>query len=51
MVYVLQQQDLLTTNERGLGTGLNVWDVVDYGVLVSFGGGLVMLVLSRSELR
>jgi len=41
-VYVLQQQDWLITNERGLGTGLNVWDIADYGVLVSFFGGLVM---------
>lgn len=43
IVYVLQQQDWLITNERGLGTGLNVWDVADYGVLVSFGGGLLMV--------
>jgi hypothetical protein len=43
VVYVLQTQDLLTTSDRGLGTGLNVWDLVDYGVLVTFGGGLVML--------
>ncbi len=42
-VYVLQTQDLLTTSNRGLGTGLNVWDIVDYGVLATFGGGLVML--------
>ena len=39
-VYVLQTQDLLTTSNRGLGTGLNVWDIVDYGVLVTFGGGV-----------
>jgi hypothetical protein len=43
VVYVLQTQDLLTSSDRGLGTGLNVWDLVDYGVLVTFGGGLVML--------
>lgn len=43
VVYVLQTQDLLATSDRGLGTGLNVWDLVDYGVLVTFGGGLVML--------
>ena len=43
-IYVLQTQDLLTTSNRGLGTGLNVWDIVDYGVLVTFGGGLVMLI-------
>jgi len=42
-VYVLQTQDLLNSSDRGLGTGLNVWDLVDYGVLVTFGGGLVML--------
>ena len=42
-VYVLQQQDWLTTTDRGLGTGLNVWDVVDNGVLVTFGGGLLMV--------
>jgi hypothetical protein len=42
-VYVLQTQDLLTSTDRGLGTGLNVWDLVDYGVLVSFGGGLLMV--------
>jgi hypothetical protein len=43
VVYTLQQQDWLTSNERGLGTGLNVWDVIDYGVAVTFGGGLLML--------
>lgn len=43
VVYVLQQQDLLTTSDRGLGTGLNVWDIADYGVLVSFAGGLLMV--------
>jgi hypothetical protein len=43
VVYVLQTQDLLTTSDRGIGTGLNVWDIVSYGVVVSFGGGLVML--------
>jgi hypothetical protein len=41
-VYVLQQQSFLTTNDLGIGTGLNVWDVVDYGVVVSFVGGVVM---------
>jgi hypothetical protein len=41
-VYVLQQQSFLTTNDLGIGTGLNVWDVADYGVVVSFVGGLVM---------
>lgn len=43
VLYVLQQQDWLITNERGLGTGLNVWDLAGYGVLVSFTGGLLML--------
>jgi hypothetical protein len=43
IVYVLQQQDWLISNERGLGTGLNVWDVADYGVLVSFAGGMMMV--------
>lgn len=42
VVYVLQQQDFLTSSELGLGTGLNVWDVADYGVAVSFAGGIVM---------
>ena len=42
-VYLLQTQDLLTTANRGIGTGLNVWDIVDYGVAVTFGGGLLML--------
>lgn len=42
-VYALQQQDWLTTTDRGLGTGLNLWDVVDNGVLVTGAGGLVML--------
>jgi hypothetical protein len=42
-VYALQQQDWLTTTNRGLGTGLNLWDVVDNGVLVTGVGGLVML--------
>jgi hypothetical protein len=41
-VFVLQQQDFLTSNSLGVGTGLNVWDVADYGVVVSFAGGLVM---------
>jgi hypothetical protein len=41
-VYVLQQQSFLTSNDLGVGTGLNVWDVADYGVVVSFLGGLVM---------
>ncbi len=41
-VYVLQQQDFLTSNDLGVGTGLNVWDVAGYGVLMSFLGGLVM---------
>ena len=43
VVYVLQTQDLLTTSDRGIGTGMNVWDIVSYGVVVSFGGGVVML--------
>lgn len=43
IVFVLQAQDLLTNAQRGIGTGLNVWDLVDYGVLVTFAGGLVML--------
>lgn len=42
-VYVLQTQDFLNSASQGLGTGLNVWDVVDYGVLVTFGGGLLMV--------
>jgi hypothetical protein len=42
-VYALQQQDWLTTTDRGLGTGLNLWDVVDYGVAVTTTGGLIML--------
>lgn len=42
-MYVLQWQDFLTSGERGLGTGLNVWDLVGYGVAVTFGGGVVML--------
>jgi hypothetical protein len=41
-VYVLQQQDFLTSNDLGVGTGLNVWDVADSGVLATFVGGLVM---------
>jgi hypothetical protein len=40
--YVLQQQSFLTSNDLGIGTGLNVWDVADYGVVVSLVGGLVM---------
>jgi hypothetical protein len=43
VVFVLQAQDVLTSAQRGIGTGLNVWDLVDYGVLVTFAGGLVML--------
>ncbi len=43
VIYVLQQQDWLTTTDRGLGTGLNVWDVIGIGVPVSLFGGLVML--------
>lgn len=43
VVYVLQTQDVITSSDRGLGTGLNVWDIVDYGVVVTFGGGLLML--------
>jgi hypothetical protein len=42
-VYVLQQQEWLSTIDRGLGTGLNVWDVVGIGVPVTFIGGLTML--------
>lgn len=42
-VYVLQQQDWLSTIDRGLGTGLNVWDVVGIGLPVTFLGGLTML--------
>jgi hypothetical protein len=42
-VYVLQQQEWLSTIDRGLGTGLNVWDVVGLGVPVTFLGGLTML--------
>jgi hypothetical protein len=42
-VYLLQTQDLLNSANRGLGTGLNVWDIVDYGVAVTFGGGLLMI--------
>jgi hypothetical protein len=47
-IYVLQQQEWLSTIDRGLGTGLNVWDVVGIGVPVTFLGGLVM-VLSPSR--
>lgn len=43
IVYVLQTQDLITSSNAGLGTGTNVWDIVDYGVLVTFGGGLLMV--------
>ena len=43
-IFVLQFQDLLTAQASGVGTGTNVWDLVDYGVLVTFGGGLVMLI-------
>jgi Bacterial SH3 domain len=43
IVYVLQTQDFITSADRGLGTGFNVWDLVDYGVLVTFGGGLLMV--------
>jgi Bacterial SH3 domain len=42
-VYVLQAQDFLNSSAQGLGTGTNVWNLVDYGVLVTFGGGLVMV--------
>jgi hypothetical protein len=42
-IYVLQQQEWLSTIDRGLGTGLNVWDVVGIGAPVTFIGGLVML--------
>jgi len=44
VVYVLQWQDFLSSGGRGVGTGVNVWDLVDYGVLVTFGGGLVMVI-------
>jgi hypothetical protein len=43
LVYALQQQDWLTTIDRGLGTGLNVWDVVDVGLGVTLSGGLLMV--------
>jgi hypothetical protein len=43
VVYVLQWQDYLSSGSRGLGTGLNVWDIVDYGVLLTFGGGVAMI--------
>lgn len=43
VVFVLQAQDVLTNADEGLGTGTNVWDLVDYGVLVTFGGGLLMV--------
>jgi hypothetical protein len=43
VIFVLQSQDFLTSRDAGLGTGTNVWDLVDYGVLVTFGGGLLML--------
>lgn len=43
VVYVLQWQDFLSSGGRGVGTGVNVWDIVDYGVLVTFGGGIVMI--------
>jgi hypothetical protein len=42
-LYVLQWQDFLNVGQAGLGTGTNVWDIADYGVLVSFGGAVVML--------
>jgi hypothetical protein len=42
-IYVLQQQEWLSAIDRGLGTGLNVWDVVGIGVPVTFLGGLTML--------
>jgi hypothetical protein len=41
--YVLQWQDYLSSGSRGLGTGLNVWDIVDYCVLVTLGGSIVMM--------
>lgn len=43
VIFVLQTQDFLTTADTGLGTGTNVWNLVDYGVLVTSGGGLLML--------
>ena len=43
VVFVLQTQDYLNTADAGLGTGKNVWDLLDFGVLVTFGGGLVMV--------
>jgi hypothetical protein len=42
-IYVLQQQEWLSSIDRGLGTGLNVWDLVGVGVPVTFLGGLTML--------
>ncbi len=47
VLYVLQQQAFLTSNDLGLGTGLNVWDIVDFGVVVSFAGGLAMTFAPR----
>jgi hypothetical protein len=43
LIYVLQQQDWLSSLELGLGSGLNVWDVVGFGVPVTFAGGVVMV--------
>jgi hypothetical protein len=43
IIYVLQTQDYINSADRGLGTGFNVWDIVDYGVLVTFGGGVLMV--------
>lgn len=43
VLYVLHWQDVLNAFDAGLGSGRNVWDVVDWGVVVSFGGGVGML--------
>jgi hypothetical protein len=43
VVYVLQAQDFLNGVSQGIGTGMNVWDIVDYGVVVSFAGGVLMV--------
>jgi len=43
-LYVLQWQDVLNAYDAGLGSGRNVWDVVDVGTLVTFAGGVGMAV-------
>lgn len=43
-LYVLQWQDVLNAYGAGLGSGRNVWDVVDVGTVVTFAGGVGMAV-------